>query len=112
MVQTELHRMQGLAAQLHRQVAAAAVGGIPHNRVAEVGAVHPDLVGSAGVELEAQQGVGTEPLDQAPVGAGMPTRAVLHHRVFLAIDRMAADGADDRAGIPRRRSVHHRQVFT
>ncbi len=39
--------------------------------MAHVGAMHPDLVGAARVELEAQQGAVTQALDHAPVGAGM-----------------------------------------
>ena len=77
----------------------------------DVGAVHPDLVGAAGVELEAQQAVIPQALYQAPVGAGMAPRVVVDHRIFLAVDGMAANRSDDRAGVASGLAVHHRQVL-
>ena len=77
----------------------------------DVGAVHPDLVGATGVELETQQAVIPQALYQAPVGAGMTPRIVVDYRIFFAVDGMAADRPDDRAGVASRLAVHHRQVL-
>jgi len=54
MVEAELKGVQRLPRKLDRQFSAAAVGGVPHHRMIHVSAVHPDLVGAAGVELEPQ----------------------------------------------------------
>ena len=77
----------------------------------DVGAVHPDLVGAAGVELEAQQAVIPQALYQAPVGAGMAATLVVYHGIFFAIGRMAPNRPDDRAGVASWLAVHHRQVL-
>ena len=79
--------------------------------MADVGAVDPDLVGAAGVELEAHQRVIAEALDQAPVGAGVAPRFIGHHRVLLAVGRVAADGAHHRALLRRRHPMDHGQVL-
>ena len=77
----------------------------------QVGAVHPDLVGAAGIQLETQEGVVAQPLHQAPVGAGVAARVVVDYGVFLAVGWVAADGGHDRAGIARRHPVHYRQIL-
>ena len=79
--------------------------------MADVGAVHPDLVGAAGVELEAQQGVIAEALQQRPMGAGVAAGAVVHHGVLFAVGGVAADGPDDRAPVAAGHPMHHRQVL-
>ena len=111
MIQAQLHGMEGLPRQLDGQLAATAVGGIPHHRVVAVGAVHPDLVGAAGVELEAQQRVVAQSFLQAPVGAGVAAVFATHHRIFLAVDGVAANGSNDRAAFAGWHPMHHGEVF-
>ena len=111
MVKTQLHRMQGLPRQAQGQIAAARVHRIANDRVVRVGAVHADLVGAARVELEAQQGVIAQTFDHLPVGAGVTAAVITDDGILLAVDRVAADGADNRPGIGCRLTVHHRQVL-
>ena len=47
---------------MNRQLAAAAVGGVAHHRMIHMRAMHPDLMGAPGVELETQQRIITEAL--------------------------------------------------
>ena len=103
--------MQGLARHVDRQLATAAVGGITHHRVIHMRAVHADLVRTPGVQLEAQQRVITKPLLQTPVGAGKTTALAAHHRIFLAIRRVAADGPHNRSAVSCRHPMNHRQVL-
>ena len=111
MIQPQLDGMEGLASQGDRQLATAAVGGIAHNRMAPVGAMHPDLVGAPRIQLETQQRVVPQTLYQAPVGAGGSAAGGINHRIFLAIHRVAADWPIDAARLPQRHPVNHRQVF-
>ena len=104
--------MQGLASQGNRQLATAAVGGIAHNRMAPVGTMHPNLVGPSRIQLEAQQRIVPQSLHQPPVGAGGSATVGINDRIFLAIQRMAADRPMDAARLPHRHPVNHRQVFT
>jgi hypothetical protein len=79
--------------------------------MADVGAVDPDLVGAAGVELEAHQRVIAQALHQTPMGAGVAARFIGDHGVFLAVGGMAADGAHHRALLGRRHPMDHGQVL-
>ena len=103
--------MQGLARQLDRQLAAAAVGGVTNHGVVHVGAVDADLMGPPGIELEPQQGVVAESLHQGPVGAGVTAVFAAHHRVLLAIRRMTANRPDDRARVTGRHPMDDGEVF-
>ena len=76
-----------------------------------MGAVHPDLVGAAGVEFEAQQQVVAQSFLQAPVGAGVAAVLAAHHRIFLAVDGVAANGSNDRAALAGWHAMHHGEVF-
>ena len=55
MVQSQLEGMKSLTGKFNRQFAAAAVRGITQHRMIHVRAMHPDLMGAAGIKLEAQQ---------------------------------------------------------
>jgi hypothetical protein len=46
--------MQGLAGEIQGKFAATAVGGIPHHGMIDVGTMHPYLMCSTRIELEAQ----------------------------------------------------------
>ena len=76
-----------------------------------MGAVHPDLMGATGIQLETQQRVITEPFLQRPMGAGVTAGVIVDNGVLFAISGMAADGTHDRAAVTTRYAVHHRQIF-
>ena len=99
MIEAQLKGVQGLARQLDRQLATTAVGGITHHRVIHMSAVHADLVRAPRIQLETQQRIITKQLLQAPVGASKTTALGAHHRIFLAIHWVAADGPHDRAAV-------------
>ena len=102
MIQAQLKRMQGLPWQLHRQFAAAAVGGIPTTGWF----TWAQCTGSDGATgIETQQRVITEPFLQRPMGAGVTAQSSLT-TAYFAIRGMAADGTHDRAAVTTRYAVH------
>ena len=94
----------------HRPPVAAVVGVVAHDRVADGGEVHPDLVGAPGLERAAQQraaGVGPA-LDHLVAGARLLAPLADRHL------RGGAGGAPERGvdqpGVGLGRTVHERQV--
>jgi hypothetical protein len=53
-IQPQLEDVQGLAGQLDRQLAAAAISCVAQDWMAQVGAVDADLMGATRIQLEAQ----------------------------------------------------------
>ena len=83
--------MQSLTGQFDRQFAAAAVGGIAYHRMIHVRAMHPDLMGATGNQLETQQRIIAEALLKTPVCAGIPSVVATDNRIFLAVVILSYD---------------------
>ena len=67
-----------------------AVHGVPQNRVADIGQMDPDLVGTARLQPAAQVGDTGIPGQHLPMGDGGTSAG--HHRHLLAVLGAAADG--------------------
>src|SRR5690554_814010 len=118
-LQGQLPGMQGLPVeggqyfpQLFRgalgQTQTPAIGRIAHQRVAHVGHVHTDLVGTAAFQFAANMGMSGKALNQPVVGHRR--FAGRHHRHALAVLRVPANGSIY-CGAAGERTHHHRLVF-
>ena len=113
----ELHHLPGAGVeepQAHRVEALTLEAGnglfgpvhrVPQDRMADVGHVDPDLMGAAGLQPALHIGKAGEPLQYLPMGYGGP--AVCHHRHFLAVCGMSADGRVHSAGVLPEVSHHN-----
>src|SRR3954453_10946332 len=81
-----------------------AIDAVAHQGMADMGEMHPDLVGAAGLELASQQRrdrlavASLKSLLDLPVGDRLA--AALAHRHFLPGMRMTVDRRLDRAALP------------
>ena len=71
---------------------------VPQNGVADVGHVHPNLVGTAGFQAAPHMGVAPVPLHHLPVGDGILGIALGYAHLF-PVCGMAANGSVHRAGV-------------
>src|SRR6266700_5973378 len=91
-----------------------AIDGITQQGMADMGEMHPDLVGAAGFEPAGEEG--TDGLAVAPLEAllDLPMRdrlaATLADRHLLPGARVAVDGCVDRAALPVRHAPGESQV--
>src|SRR5438045_6829487 len=91
-----------------------AVHAVAHQGMADVGKMHPDLMGAPGLELTSQQRrdrFAVAPLEaflHLPMGHGLT--AALAHRHFLAGMRMPVNRLVYRAALPARHPPDKRHV--
>ena len=101
------HRVEALALEAGDGLFRA-VHGVPQDGVADVGHVDPDLVGASRLQTAAHMGAARVPGDDLTMGHR--AAAVRHHRHFLPVHRMAADGGVHSAAVLFQVPHHHALV--